>query len=86
MSRTKTTIETPRAIAAEWADRYFAALSAEIPGRDAVGGVDLILAASAIEDALRGGVKNRSSGDDISLRAGYLLGVEVGKRIAGGAR
>ena len=70
------------------ADRYFAALASDLPFDNAPGDVDLLTAASDIAAVMEANARHEHTdhGVDSSLRAGYLLGVEIGKRIAGGAR
>jgi hypothetical protein len=78
---------TPQELAKDAADRYFAALTSEIPFDAAPGDVDLIGAATAIMDAIvdRDGTAKLGWEMGSALNAGYLLGIEIGKRI-GGAR
>jgi hypothetical protein len=79
----------PRALAREAADRYFTALASEIPCDAAPGDVNLIAHAVDIQAVIE---STRSDEDiandplDAALLAGYLLGIEVGRRLAGGAR
>ena len=77
------------------ADRYFGAIAAEIPFDNAPGDVDLISAVNDIQDArlreskITGGSQITDVFDkreSAALHAGYLLGVEIGRRIAGGVR
>ena len=77
-----------RELARQAADRYFAALAAEIPYDHATGDVSLIDAVTNIQHALlEDGYPRRQGFEEGSaMDAGYLLGVEVGRRMAGGAR
>jgi len=79
----------PRAVAAAIADRYFAALAEDLPMDNAPGDVNLVYLATLILDAIEH--KRLDDGAttdtaDSALRAGYLLGVQVGLRMRGGAR
>jgi hypothetical protein len=75
-----------RAHAAGAAARYFAALAGDLPYDIAPGNVALLDEAVKIHYILE---EARGEGDDhgfdSALRAGYLLGVEIGRRL-GGAR
>jgi hypothetical protein len=79
----------PQQIAREAADEYFDSLTAEVPCDGAPGAVNLVEAYTKIYDALAAEMPHESAPtpgcDDIAMHAGYLLGVEVGRRI-GGAR
>ena len=72
------------------ADRYFAALAAEIPSDGAPADVSLVDVVCEIQDALLADSSVSYDKDDdrhdAALNAGYLLGVEIGRRLAGGAR
>jgi hypothetical protein len=81
MKTTPRTTLKARKLAADAADRYFAALASEIPFDTAPGDVDLIAAVCEIEDAIRGGPPTPGDDDDAKLHAGYLLGVEIGRRL-----
>jgi hypothetical protein len=88
-NRSKRTAVDPQAMAHAVVDRYFAALAADLPYDTAPGGIELVTAASEIKDVIearqrRDGIVD-DDGEDAALRAGYLIGVEVGRRI-GGAR
>src|SRR5688572_17215151 len=78
---------TAHQLARTAAENYFTALAREIPYDNAPGEVLLIEAAIEIEIAVR---RDREANRQVtdrraeSLEAGYLLGVEVGKRIGGG--
>jgi hypothetical protein len=79
----------PRALAAAVADRYFAALEEDLPMDTAPDDIDLVYLASFIQDAIEH--KRQAAGlatdtQDSALRAGYVLGVQIGLRMAGGAR
>ncbi len=81
---------TARQLAKQAADRYFAALAADLPFDTAPGDVNLVQSVTEIQDAL---MTERTAPDaedtgfreDTAFRAGYLLGVEIGRRM-GGAR
>jgi hypothetical protein len=84
----KATKRTPQALAAEAADRYFAALVREIPFDTAPGDVNLINEAMEIQDqVLREDPRAKSdpqpAQEQAALTAGYLLGVEIGRRMGG---
>jgi hypothetical protein len=75
-------------IARAAADKYFAALVADIPGDETPGGAThLIDAAINIESELIATRKQLDAQSDhdvereAALHAGYLLGVEIGRRI-----
>ena len=75
-----------RALAKQWAESYFEALGAEIPFDVPPGRVNLIEAVIEIEGQLDIESPKHGDGDsDNAYNAGYLLGVEIGKRM-GGAR
>ena len=79
MSRTSTA--TAQALARKAADDYFAALAAEIPYDTAPGDVHLIDRVCDIQEAvLKAGKRD---GQDAAFTAGYLLGVEIGRRLGG---
>jgi hypothetical protein len=86
MPRTPHTTKIAHQLAKDAADRYFAALAADIPSDEAPS--DLLREALAIHDEIKhaGPKRNPDDQEDSALRAGYLLGVEVGRRMAGGAR
>jgi hypothetical protein len=82
------------AIARDAAERYFAALASEIPFDTAPGDVDLIAAVNDIHDAIidddrfddpKDFEKHLQHRESAALHAGYLLGIEIGRRM-GGAR
>jgi hypothetical protein len=76
---------TPKELAQQAADRYFDAIGTDLPFDTAPGDVNLLEAATEIADALRAFTKTPNAPDtveDCALRAGYLLGVEVGRRLA----
>ena len=90
MSRTAAEGNTTRArqIAGEAADQYIEALASENPSDAALGEVNLLLAVARIHDALieedaRRGIQDR---EDAARHAGYLLALEIAKRMAEGAR
>jgi hypothetical protein len=76
-----------RQIAREAADEYLAALASESPSDAALAEANLLLAISRIHDALveedaRRGIDDR---EDAVRHAGYILALEIGRRMAGGA-
>lgn len=83
MSKTKTHQPTAQEIAKDAADRYFADLASAIP----YGEVNLVDAVTKVQDALLSRYPDdvAFANEDAALRAGYILGVEIGRRI-GGAR
>lgn len=95
MARTKTKPKrpsagpkSPQAIARDGADRYFAAIVNEIPFDGAPIEVNLIEHYNAIRAAIERYApyeKTRRLGweEEVAMHAGYLLGVEIGKRIGG---
>jgi hypothetical protein len=93
MSKTRTKkhpTERARAFARKTADDYFAGLSREIPYDNAPGDVELVTACTLLEDILRQDDPKGASDDPADIRhfgllAGYLLGIEIGRRL-GGAR
>ncbi len=81
--------EDPQQFARYLADAYFDALASNIPS-DAPGEVDLIIAATELSKLIAEIDRDRyADPSDLremsDLRAGYLLGVEIGRRL-GGAR
>jgi hypothetical protein len=88
MPRTKTgfpqTHRRAQQLAKDAADHYFAALTAEIPFDNAPGDVDLIDACNQIQDAIN--EDGDKSDADSAMNAGYLLGIEIGRRLGGGGR
>jgi hypothetical protein len=85
-----TTTTEAQNIARRRVDEYFDALVREIPFDTAPGDVDLIAAAIKIEEALAADSTpdDRTAAHDAghrAIHAGYLLGIEVGRRL-GGAR
>ena len=81
-----------RELARKTVDRYFAALTAEIPYDYAPGGVELVTAWTQIAERLRRDdpktTPNSSDAEDrehFAVHAGYFLGIEIGRRL-GGAR
>jgi hypothetical protein len=76
------TTSKARKLAADAADRYFRAIASEIPFDSAPGCVDLIAAANAINDAIVGDEPPDANDEhDSKFDAGYLLGVEIGRRL-----
>ena len=81
-----------RQLAETAAERYFGALAARIPFDTAPGDVDLIRAVCEIQEALTqrnpnaDPVQELAANEDTELQAGYLLGVAIGRRMAGGGR
>lgn len=64
-------------------DNFFAEFTAEVPGD----GLPHILNATVkIAAQVEREMVGRADPEDHYLRAGYLVGLEVGKRLAGGAR
>lgn len=102
MARTSsvTTKETParrspQHLAREAADKYFAALAADLPFDTAPGDVNLVELCTQIHDAIlrerqheadQGYRRPNVDNEDSAMRAGYLLGVEIGRRLSGGVR
>jgi hypothetical protein len=89
MSQTSRNRNTTRArqIACEAADEYITALAAENPSDTALIEANLLFAVVRIHDALieedeRRGLHDR---DDAARHAGYILALEIGKRLAGRA-
>ena len=77
---------TPQQLAKDAADRYFAALASRIPFDSAPGDVDLISAVNDIHDAImRERPMTEGYREQAAMDAGYLLGIEIGRRM-GGAR
>src|SRR5207237_750284 len=89
---TKTQTAQQLAIAA--ADQYFAALASDLPFDVAPGDVNLVELCTEIQDAIDDGKRSETVDpivelqwrEDSALRAGYLLGVQIGLRMRGGAR
>lgn len=81
---------TPQQLAKDAADRYFDALASDLPFDVAPGKVNLVEACVAIQDALLNhrpiGMNISEDEQDAAMRAGYLLGVEMGRRLGGPAR
>ena len=83
--------EVARQIAETAADRYFAALVADIPFDTAPGDVNLVNACNEVYVTLLKGRPERTKDaeiaadwrEDAALRAGYLLGIAIGRRIGG---
>jgi hypothetical protein len=72
-------------LARDAAARYVAALGQEIPYDVAPGDVNLIDAVVEIQDVLAPASSHlEGSKEHAALNAGYLLGVEIGRRIGGG--
>lgn len=84
---TRDTMARAQRLAAEAAARYFAALAADIPYDVAPGEVNLIDACVSIQRAIieRADTSVNGYEEQASMQAGYLLGVEIGRRM-GGAR
>lgn len=81
-------ITRARQIAREAADEYIAALAADDASEAALVEANLILAVARIHDALieedaRRGIRDR---EDAARHAGYILGLEIGRRLAGRQR
>jgi hypothetical protein len=75
-------------MAADAATRYFAALTETIPFDTAPGEVNLIAEVVAIQaaieaDRMRENARCHNDPQDTALRAGYVLGVEIGRRMRG---
>jgi hypothetical protein len=74
-------------MAADAATRYFAALAETIPFDTAPGEVNLIAEVVAIQAAIEADrmrdARCYNDPQDAALRAGYALGVEVGRRMRG---
>jgi hypothetical protein len=78
---------TPQQIAQDAAEAYFDALGAAVPCDGAPGDVNLVEAYTQIYDALAAEMEHGDAPapgcDDVAMHAGYLLGVEVGRRLGG---
>ena len=77
--------QTPQAMAQQAVEKYFAELTQGVPsdGTD----VNLVDVAVAIESALvKTDRRYKNDRASAALKAGYLVGLEVGRRLAGGAR
>ena len=77
-----------RQIAREAADRYIATLASQDPAEIALAETDLLLAVTRIHDALieedaERGIQDR---EDAARHAGFILALEIGRRMAGGAQ
>ena len=82
MSRTKQTRnkqQTPQAMARQAVERYFAQLTHDVPSDS--GDVNLIDAAVEIERAIMRGRRYKEDRASAAGLAGYLVGVEVGRRL-----
>lgn len=89
MSRTK--ITDPQALAIAAADLYFAALAADLPYDTAPGNVKLVDHCNEIQTAIQRKAQlehpdRPEDAEDAAMRAGYLLGVEIGRRMGGCVR
>src|SRR6478609_9404532 len=85
MSRTTAgrTVQTAVELARASADCYVAALTENLPMDNAPGDVNLIRLATHIQRAVQDEqreVGDASDSQDSALRAGYLLGVQIGLR------
>jgi hypothetical protein len=77
-----------RQIAREAADEYLAAVASQNPSDAALAEANLLFAIARIHDALveedeRRGIHDR---EEAARHAGYILALEIGRRMAGGAR
>ena len=73
-----------RQLASQWAERYVEALASDIPFDTAPGDIDLIAGVLQVYDRLESdrvahGIPHGTK--DTALRAGYLLGIEIGRRM-----
>jgi hypothetical protein len=78
--------KTPHEIAEDIADRYFSALASEMPIDATPGDVSLIEEGCSLALEIAKLDPGRSPDDfDAALRAGYLIGVAIGRRMGGAA-
>lgn len=76
-------------LAKQAADQYFDALTADTPLDNAPGDLNLVAAFTKIQDAyLRDDPSLRDAdealrNEDAAMHAGYLLGIEIGRRLGG---
>ena len=79
---TASAIDTAQRLAREAVDRYVAALNSEIPS-EAPGEVNLIDAYTDIQEALLPEGADPNNHEPSAMNAGYLLGIEIGRRMSG---
>ena len=84
---------SPIALARAAADEYLNALAGDLPFDAPPGDVNLVEHFTKIQNALlkQGGITEDhpdidSQNEDAAMRAGYLLGVQIGLRLSGGTR